>query len=106
MALLNVILLVELFLIVCSAKNIFKAMTLLNIYCVIYDMYTAFHQVGCFAVLFIWLINFPYILAVIKVVLKSDSIHRRKLLARSFKFNYAFRLVCDFWSGLNIRPAV
>lgn len=69
MALVNVILLVELALMVCSARNIFKALTLANLYCILYDFYSAYRQKGTFiAILFVCLVNFTYLLAVCKLL--------------------------------------
>ena len=106
MAAANVILFVELLLIIFSARNIFKLMTLMNLLCVVYDFYTAYKATDLFAWLFVWLINAPYLLSLLKVLIKPDSIHRRKLLIKCVKLNYSIRLFCDMWTAVNMKPQV
>ena len=106
MALLNVILLVELFLMATSTRTLFKAMTLWNLYCIVFDLYAALADYQFFAAVFVVLLNCVYVSSVIKVAIKPDSLYRRKLLTKYIKLHYAVRLICDVWTAINIKPIV
>lgn len=106
MALLNLILIVELVIMACSTRTIFKGMTIWNLYCILYDLYAAIHSHSYFAVLFIALINITYVFSVLKVFFKPESLSRRKLLIRSVNLNYTVRLICDLWTITNMKPEI
>ncbi len=106
MALLNLILIVELVIMACSTRTIFKGMTVWNIYCIIYDLYAALHDHSFFAMLFIALINSIYVFSVVKVFLKPESLSRRKLLITSVNLSYTVRLMCDMWTVINMKPEI
>lgn len=80
MALFNAVLIGELFFLLWSARTLFKLMTAINLYCLLYDMYTALASQGILALSFVFLVNSPYLLALTRYLAKVDSVHRRRHL--------------------------
>lgn len=80
MALYNVMLLGELFFSLWSSRTMFKLMTAVNLYCICYDAYVAFYTLGLFAYTLVLMVNLPYLLGLIALVLNPHSVFRRRVL--------------------------
>jgi len=106
MALYNIMLLGELFFSLWSSKTMFKLMTCVNLYCVAFDCYTAAFTMGLFAYSFVLLANLPYLLALAALLLRPQSVSRRRVVYEVCKLVYALKFVSDLWCAVNIGPDI
>jgi hypothetical protein len=104
MALVNAILLVEIFCRVTNSKTLFKAMTAINIYCIVYDLYTSLFTVSYFAFCFVLLANSPYLLALLKLSMRSNSTHRRRFFHKVCKNLILISVFMDLWISYTLNP--
>ena len=106
MALYNVMLLGELLFSLWSSRTLFKLLTAVNLYCIAYDAYVAFYTVGIFAYSLVILLNLPYLMGLLALLLNPHSVFRRRALFTIAKLVYAFKFVSDLWTALSIGPDV
>ena len=79
-------------------------MTFYNIYNILFDFYVAYFTFGSLAHLFVIIYNSPYLIALVRLALRPDSVHRRRLLYNVCCTLYIIQISADIWVAINAKP--
>jgi hypothetical protein len=83
---------------------IFNFMTFMNLYSIVFDLYVAYFKFGFLAYLFVIVYNSPYLIALIRLAIQPDSVHRRRLLYNVVCTMYIIQITADIWVSINAKP--
>lgn len=98
------IVIVESTLLLFRTRVIFYFMTLLNLYYIAFDLYAAYFSIGFLSYTFVLIYNSPYLLSLLRLFMRPDSVHRRKLLYNVCTTMYIIQISADLWVAINLRP--
>ena len=87
-----------------KTQLVFNLMTFFNLYSIVFDLYAAYFTFGFMAYLFVIAYNSPYLIALIRIAIRPDSIHRRRLLYNVCCTVYIIQISADMWVAINAKP--
>ena len=99
-----IIVIVESTLLLFRTHVIFYLMTLINLYYIAFDLYAAYFTLGFLSYTFVLIYKTPYLLALLRFFMRTDSVHRRKLLYNVCTTMYIIQISADMWIAVNLRP--
>lgn len=76
----------------------------MNLYSIVFDLYVAYFKFGFLAYLFVIVYNSPYLIALIRLAIQPDSVHRRRLLYNVVCTMYIIQITADIWVSINAKP--
>ena len=83
---------------------IFNLMTFFNLYNIVFDLYVAYFTFGFLAYLFVIVYNSPYLIALVRLAIRPDAVHSRRLLYNVCCTMYIIQISADMWVAINAKP--